>query len=437
MTISTADWKRYIDRLRRISDKAAEEMQRYVQLHGFGDMDALIEFAWALATKYGEAAATAACDMFDAVAEASGVTIPGALPAETATYAETARAVYGALKQGAAKVPDTVGRLVKQAGADTTLQNAERNGAEFAWVPMGDTCSFCLMLASRGWQNQSKKAMKNGHAEHIHANCDCQYATRFDGKGGVAGYDPDEYKAMYDAAEGDKWREKLNSMRRERYKLNRDKILEQKRAIYERNRRLNYGAKAEIDSDRGTISARRIDRYGYNNLYIDDRISLTERQLRSINGRVSEAKSLLGVTGSFDANVVVTDIGDVLASYNPRTNTMLVSKDMNSPDEIVRRQQGFACPEDTRSTFVHELFHWSDADEYRKAYGNIDAAGPTSPYSVYQRERAFSALEQAGVNLTDNGTLLEISYYALDAALDNDWEEVYTEYRTKVMLEGS
>ena len=232
MTISTADWKRYIDRLRRISDKAADEMQKYVQLHGFGDTEALTEYAYALATKYGEAAATAACDMFDAVAEASGVAIPGALPAETATYGETAKAVQGALNQGAAKVPDTVGRLVKQAGADTTLQNAERYGAEFAWVPMGDTCVFCRMLASNGWQRQGRKAMKGGHAEHIHANCDCQYAVRFNGKGGVAGYDPDRYKAEYDAAEGDTWQEKLNSMRREQYKKDGEKVRAQKRIAY-------------------------------------------------------------------------------------------------------------------------------------------------------------------------------------------------------------
>ena len=45
-----------------------------------------------------------------------------------------------------------VSRLVKRAGADTTLKNAQRDGAEFAWVPHGDSCAFCLTLASRGWQ---------------------------------------------------------------------------------------------------------------------------------------------------------------------------------------------------------------------------------------------------------------------------------------------
>ena len=95
------------------------------------------------------------------------------------------------------------------------LKNAERDGAQFAWVPMGDTCAFCLTLASRGWQYMSKNAMKHGHAEHIHANCDCTYAIRFDESSTVAGYDSDRYLEMYENAEGSTPAEKINSMRRE------------------------------------------------------------------------------------------------------------------------------------------------------------------------------------------------------------------------------
>ena len=92
-----------------------------------------------------------------------------------------------------------VSRLVKQAGADTTLKNAIRDGAEWAWVPHGDTCPFCITLASNGWQPASKKALKGDHAQHIHAHCDCEYAIRFDSSTTVAGYDPDKgyYLLLY------------------------------------------------------------------------------------------------------------------------------------------------------------------------------------------------------------------------------------------------
>ena len=63
----------------------------------------------------------------------------------------------------------------------------------------------------------SKDAMKGGHAEHIHSNCDCQYTIRHDSRMTVAGYDPDEYLSMYRNAEGSTPQERINSMRREQY----------------------------------------------------------------------------------------------------------------------------------------------------------------------------------------------------------------------------
>lgn len=129
--------------------------------------------------------------------------------------------------QNPANLPNGVSRLVKRTGADTTLKNAVRDGAEWAWVPHGDTCPFCITLASNGWQKASSKVLKGGHANHIHANCDCEFAIRFDHKTTVAGYDPDKYLAQYNAAGGD-----INKMRRVNYAANKERINAQKRAAY-------------------------------------------------------------------------------------------------------------------------------------------------------------------------------------------------------------
>ena len=127
------------------------------------------------------------------------------------------------------------------------MQNAIRDGAEWAWIPVGDTCAFCLMLASNGWQRASKAALAGGHAEHIHANCDCTYAVRFDRKSGVQGYDPDKYKKMYDEADGSNWHQKLNSMRRDIYDENAEEINEQKRDAYEKRKERESSAAEELD----------------------------------------------------------------------------------------------------------------------------------------------------------------------------------------------
>lgn len=236
MRISHQTWLNYIKKLDAIDSKAADMMQEWVEANGLEDRQALVEYAYALTTKYGEAAAALACEMYDATALASGVTLPAAVPAETPTIEEVGRAVNGSLRHSQVQVPSTVYRLTKQSAADTTLQNAARDGAQFAWIPYGDTCPFCITLASRGWQYMSKKALKGGHAEHIHANCDCQYGVRFSEKDSVAGYDPKVYEDMYYGAEGSTPQERINSMRRARYQQNRDHINEMKRAAYARRR---------------------------------------------------------------------------------------------------------------------------------------------------------------------------------------------------------
>jgi hypothetical protein len=214
MQISAKAWNNYIAKMSRISSTAAQKMLSYIANNGFDDMQAILDYAFALSTRYGKAIGALACQMYDATAAAQGADVPAAEMAELPEYGEVAKTVYGAKKKSESEVSRAIGRLVKRTGADTTLKNAERDGAQFAWVPHGDTCAFCITLASRGWQYMSKNALKNGHAEHIHAHCDCQYAVRFDNTSGVKGYDPDKYREMYDNAEGSTPQEKINSMRR-------------------------------------------------------------------------------------------------------------------------------------------------------------------------------------------------------------------------------
>lgn len=258
--ITTRAWNNYIGALRRVSERASKEMLAMVTKlsnqynEGIITLEeyenAAIDYAYALATKYGEAAGAAACEMYDAIAELQGANVPPAVPAETATMAETAKAVKGTMKTGNVNiVADATGRLVKLVGVDTMQQNALRDGAEWAWIPRGDTCAFCLTLASRGWQKASKSAVKNGHAEHVHANCDCTYAVRFNDGLDVEGYHPQEYLDMYYDAGGNTPQERINALRREFYAENKEIINEQKRSAYAKRMERNSSAAEEINVD--------------------------------------------------------------------------------------------------------------------------------------------------------------------------------------------
>lgn len=227
MQITTRTWNNYIARLSRLNEAAGQKMREYIRLHGTDDTEALISYAYAVTTRYGEGSAELACQMYDALAEAEGMLLPAAEPAATASYGEVARMVHATKDQNPENLPSGVSRLVKRAGADTTLHNAVRDGAEWAWVPHGDTCPFCITLASRGWQKASKNLLKKGHAQHIHANCDCEFAVRFHSGTSVAGYDPEKYLKQYRDAGSD-----VNAMRRIDYAARKDAINAQKRAAY-------------------------------------------------------------------------------------------------------------------------------------------------------------------------------------------------------------
>lgn len=231
MRISTKAWDKYIRKLGAINDKAASLIRGYIEENGLDpdDTEELIKYAYRVSSRYGQAAAAAACAMYDATAAAQGVALAAAVPAEVATFGTVAAAV-NATRESEALVPQAVSRLVKQAAADTTLQNAARDGAEYAWVAIGDTCAYCIAISAQGWK-PTHYSDQYVHADHIHANCDCQFSVRFDHKSSVAGYNPDRFKKMYYNG-GDTAKERINNLRRMLYDDRKDEINAQKRAAY-------------------------------------------------------------------------------------------------------------------------------------------------------------------------------------------------------------
>ena len=261
-TLSLNEWTKYRDILKGISQHAADEFRDAVfnvkgRFKGVGlkniPRQDLIDYAYELIKIYGDAASAAACIAYDEMAALSGVAVQPAMPAPRAEYAEVAKNINGVLK--ISENPDllagVIDRLVKQASQDTTLQNAIRDGAECAWIPAGDTCAFCIALAGKGWVEASDNLVKNGHAEHIHANCDCAYAVRFSPTTKIQGYDPEVYARFYDSMPGGTADEKVNAMRRRFYDINKEKINEQKRGAYAKRVERESSVAEEMDVENG------------------------------------------------------------------------------------------------------------------------------------------------------------------------------------------
>ncbi len=100
--ITTRAWNNYISTLRKLSDRAAKEMLSMVTSlsNRYADglitleeyENAAIDFAYALATRYGEGAGAMACEMYDAIAELQGANVPPAVPAQQWTERSARRA---------------------------------------------------------------------------------------------------------------------------------------------------------------------------------------------------------------------------------------------------------------------------------------------------------------------------------------------------------
>lgn len=254
MTISQKIWQNYINGLAKCSDTAKNKVLAYIEKHDVSTDEgrqALIDYCYGISTKYGEAAGAFACQMYDAITAVEGADADDAELAETATYNEVGKAVNGALKNllYAEICATSISRLVKMAGQDTTLKNAIRDEVYIAWIPSGDTCPYCLGIAAEGWTRASKRMLTDGHAEHIHGNCNCAFSIKHEKSTNYSSYDPSKYQEIFENAEGDTEEEKRNSIRRMEYRKNRERILDQKASVYEKHKELNSSEAEEVNVD--------------------------------------------------------------------------------------------------------------------------------------------------------------------------------------------
>lgn len=104
------------------------------------------------------------------------------------------------VERALAVLSERLDQFIKHAGREkvTQLAVADPVAKRFGRVPVGSTCTWCEMLASRGFVYTSPKSA--GLFMRFHYKCDCQVVPGFEGKNPVEGYDPGVYKARYEAA---------------------------------------------------------------------------------------------------------------------------------------------------------------------------------------------------------------------------------------------
>lgn len=196
--ISSAEFAAYNRAVARIGDKAASDVESSVLAWCRANASASVAEKREAAKLimdgyvqgYDDIAAEFAAEWYDYRAQKSGVALDQAITMTTykpESVDDVARYQAKKLaKGGDAEFAKACGEYARNDAFrslnETIIANVGRDrdkGAKFARVPTGfETCTFCLMLASRGAVYNTRKSA--GEWKHFHRGCDCKVVPSFE-----------------------------------------------------------------------------------------------------------------------------------------------------------------------------------------------------------------------------------------------------------------
>lgn len=196
--ISSAEFASYNRAVARIGDKAASDVESSVLAWCRANASATVAEKREAAKLimdgyiqgYDDIAAEFAAEWYDHRAQKSGVALDQAITMTTykpECVDDVARYQAKKLaKGGDAEFAKACGEFARNDAFrslnETIIANVGRDrdkGARFARVPTGfETCTFCLMLASRGAVYHTRKSA--GEFKHFHRGCDCKVVPSFE-----------------------------------------------------------------------------------------------------------------------------------------------------------------------------------------------------------------------------------------------------------------
>lgn len=196
--ISSTEFAAYNRAVARIGDKAASDVESSVLAWCRANASASVAEKREAAKLimdgyiqgYDDIAAEFAAEWYDHRAQKSGVALDQAITMTTykpESVDDVARYQAKKLaKGGDAEFAKACGEYARNDAFrslnETIIANVGRDrdkGARFARVPTGfETCTFCLMLASRGAVYHTRKSA--GEWKHFHRGCDCKVVPSFE-----------------------------------------------------------------------------------------------------------------------------------------------------------------------------------------------------------------------------------------------------------------
>ena len=197
------------------------------------------------------------------------------------------------------------------------------------------------------------------------------------------------------------------------------------------------GEPVEISHKGGAVTAQLIS--DYDNVYVSEKVlnsgskKLKPKELHDMVKNFRLARKLLNIKDSDNLpKLVVIDssefVGYTPAAYNPAGNTLFVNRNIKDIMQTDSYKAQMEKSDNELSTYVHELIHWKDAEEYRKT------GKPIENYMEWINQKCKAKVDKLS---QDGHDVYGISNYASTMLELQRYDEAYTEYRAGKALGGN
>lgn len=193
----------------QLVETALNEFRKY--LYEGIPLDEVVEIATAVGEQFSILGGELGAQWYDLCTELAGIEAePAELsPMDRDAIAASANAAATRVEAGVIEdvfksyLQNVINESIRTTGTANLWRDYERGLAGGKWtrVPVGDTCAWCLMLASQGAYYLSKKSALGETPDHYHRDCNCIAVYHADAES-IKGYaELAEYKRMYYEAE--------------------------------------------------------------------------------------------------------------------------------------------------------------------------------------------------------------------------------------------
>ena len=168
-------------------------------------------------------------------------------------------------------------------------------------------------------------------------------------------------------------------------------------------------------------------------IVISESVKVKPRQMHDTEMLLNKALKLVGEEGDLPKCVIVSPEemqAHAVCTYKATENILYINSGILNTDKLIELQREMTCPNNPMSTYVHELIHWKDAQEYQKH----NTLGNQKQYLSDLRKKSKKQLDKLEKQGYD---VFGISEYATGKYTEKKYDETWTEYRTQKLLKGS